>query len=382
MKLRLAIITEIIAPYRVPVFNQLARHDEIDLHVIFLSETDPTQYQWLVHKDEIEFSYEVLPAWRKRIGSQSLLLNWTVSETLHRVSPDVILCGGYNYIASWQSLRWAKRNRVPFFLWVESTASNFRSGSALLETLKSRFVDRCDGFLVPGRAAYDYVKSYGVAEQAIFTAPNAVDTDFFSRHAAIARKNANENRQKLGLPERFFLFVGRLVPEKGIFDLLEAYSTLSKAVRDEVGLVLVGDGEAKSALARRARALKSGNIKIAGFAQREDLASYYGLAEILVFPTHTDAWGLVINEAISCGLPVICSSAAGCVSDLVEEHVNGRVVPPREINRLVSAMEQLARDRELASRLGERGKERILRYSPGACAAGIANAVLCRRAAA
>ena len=96
MRRRLTIITEIIAPYRVPVFNVLAEHPEIDLHVIFLAETDPTQRQWLVYKNEIRFSYEVLPSWRRRMRKQNLLVNWGVTDALRRAAPDVIVCGGYN----------------------------------------------------------------------------------------------------------------------------------------------------------------------------------------------------------------------------------------------------------------------------------------------
>ena len=85
MSCRVVIITEIIAPYRIPVFNALAQHNAIDLHVIFLAENDRTQRQWLVHKDEIRFSYQVLPSWRRRIGRHNFLLNWG-TETALRLS--------------------------------------------------------------------------------------------------------------------------------------------------------------------------------------------------------------------------------------------------------------------------------------------------------
>ena len=75
MKRRLVILTEIISPYRIPLFNILAQHAEVDLHVIFLAETDPTLRQWQVYKDEIQFSYQVLPSWRRRLGRYNILLN-------------------------------------------------------------------------------------------------------------------------------------------------------------------------------------------------------------------------------------------------------------------------------------------------------------------
>jgi len=114
VKCKLVIITEIIAPYRIPVFNALCRRSDIDLHVIFLAETDDTQRQWKVYKNEISFSYEVLPSWRRRIGNYYFLFNWGMRTALSRCAPHVILCGGYNYIASWAALRWARQHQTPF----------------------------------------------------------------------------------------------------------------------------------------------------------------------------------------------------------------------------------------------------------------------------
>jgi glycosyltransferase involved in cell wall biosynthesis len=376
MRRRLLLLTEIISPYRIPVFNVLARHEAIDLHVLFLAETDPTQRQWLVYKDEIRFSYQVLSSWRKRLGKHHLLLNWGLRRALRQVSPDVILCGGYNYLASWELLWWAKRKRLPFMIWVESTARDLRSGHFLLESLKSKFMNNCDAFVVAGKSSFEYVKSLGASEDCIFTAPDAVDTEFFMRGADTVRAHATANRQALQLPPRFFLFVGRLVPEKGIFDLLQAYSALSPEIRQEVGLVFVGDGPARTELQQRAAVVAPGLIQFAGFAQRERLAAYYALADALVFPTHSDTWGLVVNEAMACALPVICSRVAGCVDDLVEDRCNGRIIPASDVDHLAHAMQELAQHSELREAMGQSGRNRIRRYSPEVCAAGIAQAAL------
>jgi glycosyltransferase involved in cell wall biosynthesis len=379
MSRRVVIITEIIAPYRIPVFNALARRNGIDLHVIFLAENDRTQRQWLVYKDEIRFSYEVLPSWRQRIGGHNFLLNWGAETALRRASPDFIVCGGYNYVASWQSISWARRNRVPFALWAESTTRDRRSGHALIEVIKTRFVRHCDAFVVPGKSSIEYLKKYGVPEEMIFVAPNAVDTQFFAQQAEVIRKDAALHRKALGLPAHFFLFAGRLVPEKGIFDLLRAYGALSPEVRKCMGLVFVGDGPARSTLLQGAAATNPGSIQIAGFLQREHLAAYYALADVFVFPTHTDPWGLVVNEAMACGLPVISSSAAGCVADLVESGWNGRVYRAGDVGQLACAMDELARDAALRSLMGQRSTERIEQYSPEAWAAGMAGALLPQR---
>jgi len=375
MKRRLVITTEIISPYRIPVFNVIAQHPDIDLHVIFLAETDPSMRRWKVYKDEIRFSYEVLPHWRRRIAGYNLLLNIGMTAALERARPDVIVCGGYGYLASWQLLRWARRRKRPIFLWSESNRQDQRRGTPAVEMLKRRFIRACSGFVVPGKSAAAYVASFDVPGERIFVAPNAVDNAFFSREAALARPRAAEIRRKLRLPDRYLLHVGRLVLSKGVFDLLDAYSCLAPALRETVGLLFVGDGVEQSELEARAAAIHPGVIRFAGFAHREQLAVYYALAEALVFPTHTDPWGLVVNEAMACGIPVVTTDAGGCVADLVQDGWNGYVVPKGAPQKLAEALAKIVAEPDLNAIMAARSAQRIERNSLQACTAGFVAAV-------
>jgi glycosyltransferase involved in cell wall biosynthesis len=374
MKHRLVIITEIIAPYRIPVFNALAQHPEIDLRVVFLAKTDPSTRQWRVYAEEIRFAYEILPSWRTRFKKYNLLLNQKVAGALRKANPDVIVCGGYNYLASWQALRWARRNHVPFLLWCESTANDHRSGHRMVESLKKNFFDKCDGCVVPGTAAAEYARQMGVSSEHIFIAPNAVDNELFASRADNARRNAPRIRAELNLPAHYFLFSGRLVKSKGVFELWEAYGSLNENLRSQFGLVFAGDGPLRSELESIAKSICPGTLRFAGFKQRDELASYYGLADCLVFPTHSDPWGLVVNEAMACGLPVICGQAAGCAADLVKS--NGRLIDYRNVDQLVHAMKEVASDAELRRQMSRESLKIISNYSPDICAAGIAEAAL------
>lgn len=375
MKRRLVILTEIISPYRIPLFNDLASRGEVTLHVIFLAETDPHLRQWNVYKDEIRFSYEVLPSWRKRVGRYNFLLNRGVERALSAAATDVILCGGYSYFASWQALLWARTHNIPFLLWSESNLQDARRGHALVEFLKDEFLHRCSGFVVPGVSARQYLESRKVETENIFIAPNAVDNRLFARVATDARTNASQLRAKLGLPERYVLFVGRLVREKGVFDLLAAYGELDATLRREIGLVFVGDGSARAELRERARAITPGQIVFAGFAQREQLGVFYGLAEVLVLPTYSDTWGLVVNEAMACGLAVIVSRAAGCAADLVREKWNGIVIAPADGNGIAAALEHLLHHPEVCARMGANSLQHIFHYSPEQWSSGIEQAI-------
>jgi 1,2-diacylglycerol 3-alpha-glucosyltransferase len=374
MRPRLVIITEIIAPYRVPVFNSLAARGDVDLHVVFLAETDPKLRQWTVPKDEIRFSYQVLPSFRLRLGNSNLLLNRGLDRALRQVRPDVIVCGGYNYPSAWRAAFWARERNIPFLLWTESNAADHRGRSTFVEYLKRKYLGMCRGFVVPGEASKSYLQQLGLPAELIFKAPDAVDNELFTQGARMARTNLATVRKRIDVPERYFLNVGRFIRAKGVFDLLEAYAKLDEEIRASVGLVFVGEGDAKSELIRRASLIRPGTVKVSLFVQKEQLAEFYALADAFVFPTHSDPWGLVVNEAMASGLPVIASNVAGCVRDLVEDGWNGFIVPVSDVRRICSSMELLAKGNDLRGQMGERSLQRIQEYSPEACAAGIAKA--------
>jgi glycosyltransferase involved in cell wall biosynthesis len=241
--------------------------------------------------------------------------------------------------------------------------------------LKAEFFHNCDGFVVPGHAAKEYLSAHKIRSDRIFTAPNAIDNDLFSSLAEAARQDATAARRVLDLPRRYILFVGRLVQEKGVFELLRAYATLDQSLRRQIGLVFVGDGPCRPELLKQASAVTDGAIRFPGFVQREQLPAYYALAEMFVLPTYTDTWGLVVNEAMACGLPVIVSRVAGCASDLIRENWNGLLTEPKDISSLSSAVANLATQPDLCASMGAHARQHIAQYSPGAWSMAIADAL-------
>jgi len=374
VKRRTVILTEIIAPYRIPVFNALAARSDIDLHVIFLSENDSNLRQWHVYKDEINFSYEVLPSFRRRLGTFNLLLNTRVQSALRLARPEAILCGGYNFLAYWRAAWWARRNHAPLLLWSESNAADKPRYNAV-EFLKKRFARMCRAHVAAGATSRDYLLQLGASSHSVFIAPDAVDLTMYAASAAKARDRASELRAEHALPERYFLCVGRLVEEKGIFDLLAAYASLEEKARSRIGLVFVGEGSAREELQRRASDIHPGEIKFCGWVHRERISEFYALADALIFPTHSDPWGLVVNEAMACSLPIVASDVAGCVADLVRPSKNGFTFRPRDIAALGEIMRALAVQPALRYRMGAQSLEMIQSHTPEHCAAGFAAAI-------
>lgn len=375
MKRRLVILTEIIAPYRIPLFNALSLREQVDLHVVFLSETDAGLRQWRVYREEIEFSYEVLNSFRRRIAGFNVLFTRGVSAALDGKNPEVIVAGGYSYVAMWEAMRWARLRRVPFLLWSESNSQDARKNLWPVEFAKRKFIDSCQGYIVPGRSASAYLSSLGAATERIYVAPNAVDVERFTERAVEARRNPGR-RNELSLPSQYFLYVGRFVRSKGVYDLLNAYAKLPEEIRRVAGLVFVGDGEERAELIRRSRDIRTGCILFPGFVHRDELPSYYANANALVFPTHSDPWGLVVNEAMACGIPVITTDVAGCTADLVCDGINGSVIHARDPDGLQEAMLNLLNDPGLCRRMGQAGISRTQSFTPQAWADGMVQGVM------
>jgi glycosyltransferase involved in cell wall biosynthesis len=379
MTRRVVILTEIISPYRIPVFNALAQTPGIELHVIFLAETDSALWQWKVYKEDIRFSYEILPHWRRRIFGYNVLINRGVAASLVKAKPDVVVCGGYSYLAMWQAQRWVRKHDIPVLLWSESTIQDQRRRALLVESLKKSFLRACGGFIVPGKSAAEYLRSFGIPDRVIFTAPNAVDNDFFATAASSARSQAPALRAQLKLPRRYFLFVGRMIADKGIFQLLQAYAWLEADLRERIGLVFAGDGPARAQCEAQAALVQPGRIIFTGFLHREELAVHYALAECLVFPTFSDTWGLVVNEAMACSLPVIVHGVAGCAPDLVRDGWNGRVIATGDLDGLASAMRELEGNSDSRQEMAGRSAERIANYTARTWAEGFAGAVMVQK---
>jgi len=186
---------------------------------------------------------------------------------------------------------------------------------------------------------------------------DVVDNDYFTRGADAIRTDPTA-RQRLGLPENYFLASARFVPKKNLLGLVDAFALYRKR-GGNWNLVIVGDGLLRPELESRVDHFGIHEfVHLAGFRQYDELPAYYGLASAFVLPSTIEQWGLVVNEAMAAGLPVIVSDVCGCAPDLVVDGETGFVVPPIA-DSIAEALVKLAGDPDRALEMGRRGRERI-----------------------
>ena len=301
---------------------------------------------------------------------------------LSRERPDVIFVNGYSFFYNWVALKWGLRHQVPVVVCSESNEHD-EPRQSLKEGVKRFFVNCCAAGLAGGTLQVAYLEKLGLPRERLFTGYDVVDNSFFARKAgqARARDRESENfRKSLRLPGRYFFACARFGKKKNIPGLIKAFSKYrEKASEDSESslceLVIAGDGEERSLIEQvLGENGVAHHVHLIGSKGYEELPSYYGLAEAFIHASTTEQWGLVANEAMASGLPVLVSNRCGCVPDLLQEGVNGWSFDPGDQEQLTSLMLKISSDSRLRKEMGTRSDEIIANWGPARFAQGVASA--------
>ena len=288
-----------------------------------------------------------------------------VTDALDRIDADVVAVTSYSTPDAQAALAWCRRRRRVAVLLFDSRAEDAER-TPWREAVKRALVAQYDAALVAGTPQAAYAAALGMSPGRVFTPLDVVDNAFF-------RDGAERARGRGGLG-RSFLSVNRFTERKNVGVLVEAYGRYRAGAegRGEAPwpLVLVGDGPLRPALERAA----GPGVAFAGFQQVEALPAFYGAAGAYVHPALVDQWGLVVNEAMASGLPVLVSGGAGCAEDLVREGENGFRFDPADAGALAGLLARVAAhpDRPALGRMSERI---VAAYTPEAFADGLWAAV-------
>lgn len=269
--------------------------------------------------------------------------------------------------------------RRPFVLWTE-VWQRLQTPFHRFAFPLTRYIYRhADAIVVCGTHVKRYLISEGVPAERIFIGNYAVDNESFS--SLVPDEDKNMLRRQLGVePEtKIVLYLGRLTVDKGLAYLIEAFASLA---RNDAVLVLAGDGDAKAELEKLVehRGIR-GRVRFPGYVSQKDTLRYYAVSWVYVLPSITTArfkepWGVVVNEAFNQGVPVIATDAVGAAAGgLVEDEVNGFIVPERNNEALAGALARLLDDSELRRRMSRNASEKILLYTQERWADGFCQAI-------
>jgi glycosyltransferase involved in cell wall biosynthesis len=387
--MRVALLTNLLTPYRIPVFRDLSATPGWRLRVLVSRAADPRwtrAYAGAFERGRAELEVERVrgPSFPRRFvshtgdgGAQSVVSHVPLGAlaALRRFAPDVIVSGELG-LRSWLAWLYARRAGVPLVLWTYPSRSVAATWSPLGRGWRGALLGQADAVVGMGAQAREVLRGLGVPTQRLFDAPNAHDAEAIEHALAgtdvgMARHGL---RAALGARERICLVAGRLVAPKGLRPLLVAWTQLPADLRAHWTLLFVGDGPLRGEIEAAAARAAPGEIALAGALPAARMAELYTAADLLVFASLGDPWGLVVNEALACGLPVLCSRLAGCADDLVSDGENGWVFDPTDATAFAAALARALGCPHLA-RLGARARDTAKRFGPEVMAAGLRRAI-------
>lgn len=333
------------SPYVVERFNALADRGNVDFEAWFNERREPDR-SWDVIEEEWRFAARYIPE-RATLGRA---LHLPLPE-LRSTRPDLLvsLYASASFttgIACARSLgsRTALRVLPTFDAWIRRSKAK--------EAAKHFLFRVVDGVKVPGPDGAAMARKYGVPADRIVPVTQSVNLDHYATARTIPEEVRRSERARLGLSGCTFVCVGRLWSGKGLDYLFDAFEGVRGASLDAT-LLLVGDGVDEARYRERARALPG--VVFAGFIQPHEIPRYYGLADVSVFPTLGDPHGLVVEEAMAAGLPVISTEAAGDIRRRLPDGRAGFIVPPAESRQLAARMMTLASEPVLRRAMGAEG---------------------------
>ncbi|MEM8599604.1 MAG: glycosyltransferase family 4 protein [Bacteroidota bacterium] len=275
-----------------------------------------------------------------------------MTEALDCIQPDAVHIHSYSTPDARAALAWCRNNRRVAVCMAESKETD-AARVAWKEAVKRVLVSQFDAAQASGSPGARYAAKLGIDPARIFIGYSVVDNAYFREASARVRANPAPARTLPGLgdPTPYFFASGRFMARKDWPTLLRAYGRYrARAGREGVApwrLVLLGDGTLRPEIEALIQDEQIEAVSLAGWRQIEDLPAYYALASTLVHTATVDQWGLVVNEAMACGLPVLVSTGTGCSEDLVDNGGNGFTFAPGDVATLADRMHHLAHEADL-----------------------------------
>ncbi|QFS50327.1 glycosyltransferase [Nostoc sphaeroides] len=300
---------------------------------------------------------------------------------LDTLQPNILAIPGWGFPISRVALAWCRKHNVPTILMSESKWDDEKR-QWWKEQLKSwLYVKKYNAALVGGKLHRDYLIKLGFPHERVFLGYDAVDNDYFTQRAEIARLDPDKARHRQPkIPAKpYFIVVTRLIKRKNVYQLVEAFAAYRQQIGDVQAwdLVICGSGEEELSIRNLIVEQKlSDCVHLPGFITYQAIGDWYGLANAFVHPALQEQWGLVLNEACASRLPVLCSRSVGAASELVDNGKNGLLFDPQsreDMTYALLAIHQMNLDSR--SKMGQFSQKIVANYAPQNFADGLLKAV-------
>ena len=367
----LAVIYMNLGPYHLARMEALAKFHP-DLLVIEIGAKHGI-YPWRPKKEDLSYNLETL--FRKNVEEVSVHdQKIAVRTCLHKYQPKAVVVSGYRQPVMRAAANWAGKESLTNVLLFVSTKMDHRR-FWWRELFKRLFIkSKFSRFAVAGQRSTQYAQHLGIREEMISVIGNVVDNGRIKELTSSFQADKATLREKLSLSEDFFLYVGRLSAEKNLVTLIDAFSDY-RNLGGRWDLVIIGNGPDETILKSRADCKVDRGIHFLGWKQFDELIAHYSLANALILPSLSETWGLVVNEGMCCGLPVLVSRNCGCVPELCQDKVNALTFDPLDKRALAQSMLSLSSGEFDFDVMGRKSLEIIAAHTPENWAQGLLKAV-------
>jgi glycosyltransferase involved in cell wall biosynthesis len=357
----------------------------VEVSAIQVSATS-AEYAWDNEAKKVGFPAETLFTGNEAQEVSVLTFYRRMAAVLDGFAPEAVFIPGWSGRAAFAALVWCLRNRVPAITMSESTEIDDRR-AGWKEWIKSRIVQLHAAGLAGGTLHRAYLEKLGLPAAQVALGYDIVDNDYFATKAAEARATAADTRARHQLPDRYFLASARFIEKKNLPRLLEAYAQYRRkwiargGVAQPWSLVVLGDGALRGELeAKRTELGLVEHVVLPGFKQIGDLPSFYALAGAFIHASTTEQWGLVVNEAMAAGLPLIVSNRCGCAADLVAAGKNGFTFDPFRVEELAAHLDTISAQPSAAlEAMAQESRRIIAAWGPARFGEGVTAAIRAAR---
>jgi len=357
---RLAIVTNIPAPYRVPVYNRIASDPRIQLKVFYCSQREPDR-NWDL--GSFDHNHVFLEGLVFTVRNRYIHHNPAIFRQLAEFEPDVVLTTGFNPTHLY-AFAYAMRHGVAHVAMTDGTDISEAHLGLIHRWVRRIVYSQTRAFIAASEGGKRLFRSYGISKDRLFLSPLCANMDVRWDNVAPRAPGAD------------FIFCSRFVEAKNPLFAVEVALATARLLGRWVVLLMVGNGPMEREIADAAVLYRDEiDIRLCGFAEQAELPGWYASARVLLFPTSNDVWGVVANEACAVGLPIIVTPQAGVAGELVQNYVNG-FVRELDVEEWARCAVKLLSDEPTYRQFSAAARERVGYYSFENAAAGIIEAAL------